>query len=199
MLSVTRITVSQHGPGLGRGQDVDASRVETVAAGTRTAHPDSVNITDAQPGSSADLRSREKRYGITMAFRVACFIAMIWVPSPYRWVLLVAAAVLPYVAVIFANQADQRRQQPPFERGGPSDRPELTEQKTSFSNTSAMTSTWDTWDTSATSQPEAPDTESRRGNVVSTSSMSSHFTKPHDPTDVEESAGQTRNTRRSRG
>lgn len=85
-----------------------------------------MNITDAHQGSSADLKSREKRYGITMAFRVACFIAMIWVPSPYRWVLLAAAALLPYVAVLFANQADQRRRRPEFEHGGPSGRPELT-------------------------------------------------------------------------
>lgn len=75
-------------------------------------------ITDAQEGASADLKQRQTRYVITMAFRVACFISMLWVPSPWRWFLLGAAVVLPYIAVIFANQADQRSQRNEFERGG---------------------------------------------------------------------------------
>lgn len=75
-------------------------------------------ITDAQEGASADLKHRQTRYVITMAFRVACFISMLWVPSPWRWFLLGAAVVLPYIAVIFANQADQRNQPSEFERGG---------------------------------------------------------------------------------
>ena len=74
-------------------------------------------ITNAQRPASADLKSRQIRYGVTMAFRVACFISMIWVPSPYRWVLLGAAVVLPYIAVIIANQADQRGQSGSFEPG----------------------------------------------------------------------------------
>jgi len=75
-------------------------------------------ITDAQQGASIDLKQRQIRYAITMGFRVACFISMIWVPSPWRWFLLAAAVVLPYIAVIFANQADQRTQPSKFERGG---------------------------------------------------------------------------------
>lgn len=82
-------------------------------------------ITNAQPGASADLKARQVRYGLTMAFRVACFIAMIWVPSPYRWFLLGAAAVLPYIAVIFANQADQRGIRGGFDRGAPGAAPGL--------------------------------------------------------------------------
>lgn len=103
-----------------------------MGSSTYGSRSDSVNITDAHTGASADLKSREKRYGITMAFRVACFIAMIWVPNPYRFVLLGAAAVLPYIAVIIANQADQRRQSPEFERGGPTGGPELTDGHTSL-------------------------------------------------------------------
>lgn len=76
-------------------------------------------ITDAQAGSSADLASRQFRYLLAMGFRVACFLAMIWVPSPYRWFLLGAAVVLPYIAVLIANQADQRTTSSDFERGGP--------------------------------------------------------------------------------
>lgn len=75
-------------------------------------------ITDAQEGASADLKQRQIRYAITMAFRVACFISMVWVPSPWRWILLGGAVVLPYIAVIFANQADQRTDRTKVERGG---------------------------------------------------------------------------------
>jgi hypothetical protein len=66
-------------------------------------------VTDAAPPASAELRNRQIRYGITMAFRTACFLAMIWVPGPARWVLLGAAAILPYIAVVAASQADRRR------------------------------------------------------------------------------------------
>jgi hypothetical protein len=60
-----------------------------------------------------------------MAFRVACFIAMIWVPNPYRWFLLGAAVVLPYIAVLFANQADQRGAGADFEKAAPDGAPGL--------------------------------------------------------------------------
>ncbi len=62
------------------------------------------------------MHRRQIRYAVTMAFRTACFLAMIWVPGPARWLLLGAAAVLPYIAVIAASQADRRRPEP---RGGP--------------------------------------------------------------------------------
>lgn len=43
-----------------------------------------------------------------MAIRVGCFLAMFLVTGPLRWVLLAAAVVLPYVAVIVASQVDRR-------------------------------------------------------------------------------------------
>jgi hypothetical protein len=54
------------------------------------------------------MNSRVRRYTITMAFRTACFIAMIWVPGVFRWILFACALFLPYVAVVFANQANRR-------------------------------------------------------------------------------------------
>ncbi|SDS05023.1 DUF3099 domain-containing protein [Microlunatus soli] len=74
-------------------------------------------ITSAQPGASEDFRGRQIRYVVTMGFRVACFIAMIWVPNPWRWLLFAAAVVLPAIAVMFANQADQRSDRGTFETG----------------------------------------------------------------------------------
>jgi Protein of unknown function (DUF3099) len=83
-------------------------------------------ITDARTPASAELSSRVRRYTITMAFRTACFIAMVFVDGPLRWVLFACALVLPYIAVILANQANQRsiRKQASFTV--PADRPQLT-------------------------------------------------------------------------
>jgi Protein of unknown function (DUF3099) len=65
-------------------------------------------ITDARIGTSAEMSSRVRRYTITMAFRTACFIAMVFVDGPLRWVLFACAVILPYVAVVAANQAKLR-------------------------------------------------------------------------------------------
>ena len=65
-------------------------------------------ITDARIGTSEEMSSRVRRYTITMAFRTACFIAMVFVEGPLRWVLFACAVALPYVAVIAANQAKLR-------------------------------------------------------------------------------------------
>jgi Protein of unknown function (DUF3099) len=82
-------------------------------------------ITDARSPASVEHDSRVKRYAFTMAFRTACFVAMVFVDGPMRWVLFAGAVLLPYVAVILANQANQRRQQSRI-GGVPSDRPQLT-------------------------------------------------------------------------
>ena len=73
-----------------------------------------------------EVNSRVRRYTYTMAFRTACFLSMIFVDGVARWVLFACALVLPYVAVIFANQANQRsiRKRAAFEVS--SDRPQLT-------------------------------------------------------------------------
>ena len=65
-------------------------------------------ITTARESASAEMSSRVRRYTITMAFRTACFISMIFVPGVFKWVLFFCALVLPYVAVLFANQANRR-------------------------------------------------------------------------------------------
>jgi len=70
-------------------------------------------ITDAQGAASAELSRRQKRYVITMLFRLACFIGIFFVPGVWRWVLGAAAVFLPYIAVLLANQVDQRRLQGP--------------------------------------------------------------------------------------
>lgn len=54
-----------------------------------------------------DVTSRMKHYAITMGIRTVCFLLMALV-TPYgwyTWVFGAAAIVLPYVAVVFANNA----------------------------------------------------------------------------------------------
>jgi len=60
-------------------------------------------ITDAQPGLSEDQAGRQRRYFISMMIRTVCFILAVVLPSPYRWVALVGAVTLPYIAVVVAN------------------------------------------------------------------------------------------------
>ena len=72
------------------------------------------------------MHSRVVRYTFTMAFRTACFLAMYFVGGPMRWVLFACALILPYIAVIMANQANPRSIRKRAQFGGPSDRPQLT-------------------------------------------------------------------------
>ena len=81
-------------------------------------------ITSARPARSLDANERNKRYLWTMAVRVACFIAATVTPLPWNLLLLVAAAVLPAIAVMLANAIDQRTPAPPS-APMPSDRPAL--------------------------------------------------------------------------
>ena len=84
-------------------------------------------ITDAHPGASEEQWRRQKRYMITMGFRTACFVCMLFVPGIWRWVLFAGAVLLPYVAVVFANQAITKgRAADRVEAGQPEDRPQLT-------------------------------------------------------------------------
>ncbi|WP_435745269.1 DUF3099 domain-containing protein [Microbacterium sp. PMB16] len=55
------------------------------------------------PQDEADHRVR--RYALTMTIRIVCFALMVLVQPYgwYTWVFGIAAAVLPYIAVVFAN------------------------------------------------------------------------------------------------
>lgn len=84
-------------------------------------------ITDARSGTSKEMATRQKRYAITMAFRTACFIAMVFVSGNFRWVLLAGAVFLPYIAVVFANQANTRTPHSiEIPQAGPNDARQLT-------------------------------------------------------------------------
>ena len=85
-------------------------------------------ITDARMGTSEEMSSRIRRYTITMAFRAACFISMIFVHGAFRWVLFACAVLLPFIAVIAANQVDQhfRAGKKKMTHALPSERPQIT-------------------------------------------------------------------------
>lgn len=72
-------------------------------------------ITTARFSRSLDTDERNKRYLITMLFRVVFFLAAVLAPSPWRWVLLIASAVLPPIAVMLANAVDLRTPPEPVE------------------------------------------------------------------------------------
>lgn len=38
-----------------------------------------------------------------MMVRTACFIAAVILPSPFRWIAVAGALLLPYIAVVMAN------------------------------------------------------------------------------------------------
>lgn len=67
------------------------------------------SITTAHEAHSTALGAREKRYAISMGIRTACFIGAVVADGWLRWVLLVGAAFLPYVAVVLANSGVRRR------------------------------------------------------------------------------------------
>jgi hypothetical protein len=72
-------------------------------------HPDTaVNITTAHASRSAEIRHRQTRYLLSMAIRTACFVGAVVASGVLRWLLVLAAFVLPYVAVVMANASERR-------------------------------------------------------------------------------------------
>jgi hypothetical protein len=60
-------------------------------------------ITGAQTPLSQDVRARTRKYLWSMGVRTVCFLGAIVAHGPLRWVLVVAALVLPWVSVVTAN------------------------------------------------------------------------------------------------
>ncbi|MBJ7286422.1 MAG: DUF3099 domain-containing protein [Candidatus Nanopelagicus sp.] len=61
------------------------------------------SITTAQSSLTNDQSVRQRRYFISMMIRTICFILTVVLPSPFRWIALVGAVTLPYIAVVVAN------------------------------------------------------------------------------------------------
>jgi hypothetical protein len=63
----------------------------------------SASISNVGEPLSIDQSSRARKYFISMMIRTACFILAVILPSPYRWIALFGAVVLPYISVVVAN------------------------------------------------------------------------------------------------
>lgn len=74
-------------------------------------HP--IVVTSARRSGTDDLRLRQRRYAVTQAARLVCFLLAVFlpVPLPVKLVLIVGAFVLPWMGVIAANggPAPERR------------------------------------------------------------------------------------------
>ncbi|MGZ5398465.1 MAG: DUF3099 domain-containing protein [Nocardioides sp.] len=64
-----------------------------------------IRITTASASAHEDIAARQRRYVFSMALRTVCFVAAILTDGVLRWVLVAAALILPYVAVVMANAA----------------------------------------------------------------------------------------------
>lgn len=69
-----------------------------------------IRITSAPTSAAHERRQRERRYLMSMALRMICFVGAVAVgPGWLRWVLVVGAVILPWVAVVAANAAPSRK------------------------------------------------------------------------------------------
>lgn len=70
---------------------------------------DAIRITSARQSRAEELATRQRRYLLSMTIRLVCFVAAVAVgPGWLRWVLVAGAVFLPYIAVVLANNPDQR-------------------------------------------------------------------------------------------
>lgn len=62
-------------------------------------------VTSLPQSPQAEADHRVRRYALTMTIRIVCFALMVLVQPYgwYTWVFAIAAAVLPYIAVVLAN------------------------------------------------------------------------------------------------
>lgn len=61
------------------------------------------SVTTVRYSPAEDLHRREVQYLVTMAFRIVCFAGAMVTTGPVRWIALLFAVFLPWVAVVIAN------------------------------------------------------------------------------------------------
>jgi len=71
-----------------------------------------IRITTAAPSRQIEQASRARRYAISMSIRSVCFVgAVIAGANHVNWLwpfLIVAALILPYIAVVMANAVNSK-------------------------------------------------------------------------------------------
>lgn len=78
--------------------------------------PEVFTITEAQRGLSVEQVSRQRKYLTSMIIRTLCVVGAILIPGWPRAMFIVAAIVLPYLAVVIANAG--RENDEPGDVGG---------------------------------------------------------------------------------
>ena len=68
-----------------------------------------VLITDAEKSQDQQLHSREIRYAVMMGIRVVCILVAFFIPGWPKWLVIAGAVILPGVAVLLANQPNQKK------------------------------------------------------------------------------------------
>ncbi|MCU1432159.1 MAG: hypothetical protein JWP95_1264 [Actinotalea sp.] len=82
------------------------------SAGSSAPDDGVVRITSTATSHSDDVAERTRRYLIQMSIRVVCFVGAVAIDHWSRWLLLLGAVVLPYVAVVMANAGSSRASDP---------------------------------------------------------------------------------------
>ncbi|WBL18308.1 DUF3099 domain-containing protein [Citricoccus sp. NR2] len=89
--------------------------------------PDVYEISGASTSLTADQSERMRRYMFQMGIRTVCFVLGVFTEGWLRWTFFIAAMVLPYIAVVLANNTRQVRTST---TPSPVDAPALTHQAT---------------------------------------------------------------------
>ena len=86
--------------------------VKTPGTRGRSEHRDEVHrITNAADSLRQDQSRRAKRYLLQMGIRLACFAGAFFADGWLMWALLAGAVLLPYVAVVSANETRVKGQE----------------------------------------------------------------------------------------
>lgn len=87
--------------------------MKTPGTRGRSEHRDEVyRITTAADSLRQDQSRRAKRYLLQMGIRMACFVGAFFADGWLMWALLAGAVLLPYAAVISANETRTKGPEP---------------------------------------------------------------------------------------
>ncbi|MDO9063496.1 MAG: DUF3099 domain-containing protein [Microbacterium sp.] len=65
------------------------------------------SITTLPESASTDRHRRMVRYIVAQAIRLACFIGALFASGWWQFILVIAAVLLPYIAVVLANASSR--------------------------------------------------------------------------------------------
>jgi Flp pilus assembly protein TadB len=69
-------------------------------------------VTSLQPEPSAEFVSRERTYLVMMGVRMVAIVVAVVVSGPLRWIAIAMGVLIPYFAVIIANQTNSKKAPP---------------------------------------------------------------------------------------